>query len=201
MFGLFKKKPAAPPQPAAEPDASLIVPRIKHTNFLVALQAYIKKEDDAPVTQPLVADLLVTYAFDMLDSFRMVCMRDAKRLGLSIEELHAAAVENLKQQLGNIGREGEPPVMRMVVGNNLDACAMLVDEIWQTLADKIPPEILIGVPTRDVLLVSSTESGPEGIQKLREAVAAARTGSDTHWLTEHLLVRQTDKWEVYNDVA
>jgi uncharacterized protein YtpQ (UPF0354 family) len=198
MFGFFKKKPAVT---TPEPDASLIVPRIKHTNFLVALRDIVKKEDDAPVTEPLVADLLVTYAFDLPQTFQMVCVRDAKRLGLSVEQMRAAAVENLKQQLGNIGREGEPPVMKMVVGNNLEACVILVDEIWQSLADKIPPEMIIGVPTRDVLLVSSTKSGPEGIQQLRDAVKAARTGDNTHWLTDQLLVRRADKWEVYNDAA
>ena len=201
MFGLFKKKPAAPPVTATEPDASLIVPRIKHTNFLVALQSYIKNEDDAPVTQPLVTDLLVTYAFDLPETFKMVCGRDAKRLGLSVEQIHAAAVENLKQQLGNFGYQGEPPVLKMAVGNNLDACVMLVDEFWQSLADTIPPEIVIGAATRDDLFVSTTESGPEGIRQLREAVQAARTGNNTHWLTDQLLVRRGDKWEVYNDAA
>ena len=70
--------------------------------------------------------------------FQVVCLRDVKRLGLSQEWLRAIAVTNLKQRLGNIGREGEPPVMKMVVGNNLEACVLLVDEIWQSLARACP---------------------------------------------------------------
>src|ERR1700722_19265296 len=187
MFGLFKKNPVA-----VEPDASLIVPRIKHTNFLVALRDIVKNEGDAPHTEPFVADLLITYAFDLPETFQMVRVRDVQRLCLSPEQLRATAIANLQQQLGNIGREGEPPVMKMVVGNNLEACVLLVDEIWQSLADKIPPEILVGAPTRDILFVSSTESGKDGIQLLRESVKAARTGDNRHWLTEHLLVRRAD---------
>ena len=66
MFGFFKKKQLP------EPDASQIVPRIKHTNFLQALREMGTGPDDTPVTEPLVADLLVTYAFDLPDMFQMV---------------------------------------------------------------------------------------------------------------------------------
>jgi len=193
MFGLFKKKPEA-----AEPDASLIVPRIKHTNFLVALRDIVKKEDDMPVTEPLVADLLITYAFDLPETFQMVCARDAQRLGLSPEQLRGAAVTNLKKQLGNIGREGEPPLLKMVVGNNLEACLLLVDGIWQSLATKIPPEIVVGVPTRDVLLVTTSASTKGGLQLLRDAVREAHGRESTHALSLQLLARRGDKWEVFD---
>jgi uncharacterized protein YtpQ (UPF0354 family) len=193
MFGLFKKKPEA-----LEPDSSLIVPRIKHTNFLVALRDIVKKEDNAPVAEPLVADLLVTYAFDLPDMFQMVCARDVRRLGLSPEQLRATAVNNLQKQLGNIGREGEPPLLKMVVGNNLEACLLLIDGIWQSLASKIPPEIVVGVPTRDVLLVTSSASTKGGLQLLRDAVKEAHGRETTHALTLQLLVRRGDRWEVFD---
>jgi uncharacterized protein YtpQ (UPF0354 family) len=197
MFGLFKKKPAAVTQPE---DPSLIVPRIKHTNFLGAVRERIKNEDDLPATEPFAADLLVTYAFDLPESFQMVRVRDVKRLGLTPEQLRATAVANLKQQLGQIGRAGEPPLMTMVVGNNLEACMLLVDDFWQSLSDQIPPEIVVGVPTRDILMVTSSDS-PTGIKLLREAVAEARTGDNTHWLSEQLLVWRANKWEVFHDAA
>jgi uncharacterized protein YtpQ (UPF0354 family) len=193
MFGLFKKKPGA-----VQPDSSLIVPRIKHTNFLVALREIVKDEDDMPVTEPLVADLLVTYAFDLPETFQMVCRRDVQRLGLSSEQLRNVAVTNLRKQLGNIGREGEPPLLKMVVGNNLEACLLLVDGIWEALAGKIPPEIVVGVPTRDILLVTTTASTKGGLQMLRDAVNEARAKETTHGLTQHLLVRRGNKWEVFN---
>lgn len=196
MLGLFKKKPAVVNQPK---DPSLIVPRIKHTNFLVYARDNTKNEDDLPPTEPLVADLIITYAFDLPEMFTMARMRDIRELGLSSEQLRAIAVTNLKQQLRNIGRQGDPPVMRMVTGNGLEACVLLLDDFWQSLSGKIPPEIIVGVPTRDVLFVSSTRAGKEGIRQLREAVRQARTGDNTHWLTEHLLVRRADKWEVFDE--
>lgn len=194
MFGLFKKKPKIVEQPN---DPSLIVPRIKHTNFLVVVRDIVKDEDDIPATEPFVADLLITYAFDLPETFQMARNRDIRQLGLSQEQLRTTAITNLKRQLGNIGREGEPPLLKVVTGNNLEACVLLVDEFWQMLATKIPPEIVVGVPTRDVLLVTTSASTKGGLQMLRDAVKAARTGDDTHWLTERLLVRRADKWEVF----
>jgi len=200
MFGLFKKKAevAVVKQPL---DPSLIVPRIKHTNFLAILRDKIKNEDSMPATEPLVADLLVTYAFDLPETFQMVRVMDVRQMGLSPEQLRATAIANLKRQLGNIGRAGEPPLLKVVTGNNLEACVLLVDDFWAGLAGKIPPEIVVGVPTRDVLLVTTSGSTKGGIQMLREAVKEAQTGDNTHWLTKHLLVRRADKWEVFDAAA
>jgi hypothetical protein len=107
-------------------------------------------------------------------------------------------VANLKAQLGNVGREGDPPLCRMVVGNNLEACLLLVDDLWQSLADKIPPELVVGVPTRDVLFVTTTASTKGGVQLLREAVKEAHGRETTHALTQQLLVRRGNKWEVFD---
>lgn len=196
MFNLFKKKPEVARQLN---DPSCIVPRIKHTNFLAAVSQRVKNEDDMPVTEPLVADLILTYAFDLPEMFAMLQMRHLKQLSLSPEQLRATAVNNLKQRLGKTGRVGDPPVMKMVTGDGLEACMLLVDDFWQSLAGKIPPEILVGVPTRDVLFVSSTHAGGSGIQQLRNAIKEARTGDNTHWLTDQLLVRRADKWEVFTE--
>ena len=198
MFGLFKKKPEAAATAVRQPlDPSLIVPRIKHTNFLAILRDKIKNEDSLPATEPLVADLLVTYAFDLPESFQMVRVADVRQMGLSPEQLRATAIANLKAQLGNIGRAGEPPLLKVVTGNNLEACVLLVDDFWAGLAGKIPPEVVVGVPTRDVLLITTSASAKGGIQMLREAINGAQTGDNTHWLTKHLLVRRADKWEIF----
>ncbi|MBI3878277.1 MAG: DUF1444 family protein [Verrucomicrobia bacterium] len=200
MLGLFKKKPEVTvvKQPL---DPSLIVPRIKHTNFLAIARDKIKNEDSLPATEPLVADLLVTYAFDLPETFQMVRVMDVRQMGLSQEQLRTTAVANLKRQIGDFRYTGNPPLLKMAVGNDLNACVLLVDEFWAGLAGKIPPEIVVGVPTRDVLLVTTSSSTKGGVQMLRDAVKEAQTGDNTHWLTKHLLVRRADKWEVFDAAA
>lgn len=194
MFGRPKKKPAIVEQPR---DTALIVPRIKHIDFLPAIRERSKNEDDLPVTEPLVADLLVTYAFDLPETFQMVRKRDVREISLSSEQLRAIAIANLKRQVGDFGYRGDPPLVQAVTGNDLEACVLLLDDFWQMLADQIPPEIVVGVPTRDALFVT-TSAWTNGLQLLREVVKEARNGEKTHWLTEHLLVRRNDHWEVYD---
>src|SRR5215469_6564528 len=167
MFGLFKKKLPVVEQPR---DTSIIVPRIKHTNFLTVIRERIKDEDDMPVTAPLVADLLVTYAFDLPETFQMVRNRDVRDLNLSPEQLRAAAVANLKREVGDFGYQGDPPLVRVVTGNDLEACVLLLDDFWKMLAGKVPPEIVVGAPTRDVLLVTTSAWAKGDHQMLRDAI-------------------------------
>jgi hypothetical protein len=68
MFGFGKSKKTYVP---AEPDRSTLVPRIKTPEFLAALRQMQIPADQMPYTEPLVADLLVAYAFDLPDSFQM----------------------------------------------------------------------------------------------------------------------------------
>lgn len=195
MFGLSKKKPA---EVAQQGGALTVVPRIKHTNFVTTLRSIVKNEDDLPVTEPLVGDLLVTYAFEQSGAFKMLCRHHLQRLGWSQEELRANAEANLRKHFGEVQWAGELPVLQMIVGNDLEACVLLLDEVWEDLVDSVPSEILVGIPTRNVLLIGSTESGEKGIAKLHESVEAARTGSNTHWLTDNLLVRREGRWEVFD---
>ena len=103
MFGLFKKKAAA------KPTASQIVTRIKHKNFLAAVASTGMPAADKPYTEPLVGDLLVTYAFDLPETFQMVRKGDAAELGLAPQQLRETAVANLMSRVGEGGYQGDPP--------------------------------------------------------------------------------------------
>src|SRR5438046_4794913 len=106
MFGLFKRKIAN-----SGPDPATLVPRIKHKNFLAALSAMKIPPQDLPVTEPLVGDLLITYAFDLPSAFMMCPVREMSRMGLSLAQLRARAVANLRPQAANVQLGGKPPVL------------------------------------------------------------------------------------------
>ena len=70
MFGILKKNtPAQAQGPALRADQ--LQPRIKHLNFLKALQAAGVPPAQQPSHMPLCGELIVTYAFDLPDSFMM----------------------------------------------------------------------------------------------------------------------------------
>ncbi len=195
MFGLFKKKAVA------KPTASQVVPRIKHRNFLAAVASTGMPEDDRPYTEPLVGDLLVTYAFDLPEMFQMVRNRDLAELKLEPSRLREAAVANLKSRVGQGGYQGDPPVLRVVLGNNFDACALLYDDLWAMLGQKIPPEIVVGVPHRDVVLLTTTASAKGGLERLRTMVADIHAKDEVHGLTRDLFVWRQNRWEVFEKAS
>lgn len=70
MFGLFKKNAPAQSAPTAL-GADQLQPRIKHLNFLKALQAAGVPPDEQSSHAPLCGELIVTYTFDLPDSLMM----------------------------------------------------------------------------------------------------------------------------------
>jgi len=179
------------------PTADCIVPRIKNHHFLAALRERGVPEDQMPVTRPLVADLLVTFAFDLPDSFQMVSEADVSERGLTKEKLWELAVDNLRKRMPQIGRQGDPPLMQVVTGENLEACVLLLDEFWRNLASQIPGKVVVSVPHRDVVLVTSSKS-EAGLKQIRETTAEVFGQDDVHSLSTTLLSWMGENWEVFD---
>jgi uncharacterized protein YtpQ (UPF0354 family) len=197
MFGLFSKKarPAAP-----SPQADAIVPRVKHEAFLDAIRGIGQEDPNSiPVTRPFVADLLITYAFDLPDSFIMVSERDRKRLHLSMEQLHDTAMTNLRRTLPPVQLVGSESFTRIAVGNHLEGCLLLIDRVWKKVQPMVNGQIVVAAPTRDVMLFTGSDN-PAGIEMMRQFSASAAEHEPTHNLTQELLVRVDGAWLPMSDV-
>ena len=82
-----EKTPAQSAPPALRADQ--LQPRIKHLNFLKALQAAGVPPDQQPSHAPLCGELIVTYAFDLPDSLMMATLGLVESAGVSAAELAA----------------------------------------------------------------------------------------------------------------
>ncbi len=175
MFGLFGKK---------TPSTESIVPRIKHTNFLAALKPIAAKDPGSmPVTEPLVADLLITYALDLPGAFKMFSEREFEKSGLTREQLRATAIANLRKQFPRPKLSTKGPLVSLAVGNNLDACLLLIDSVWKHVAANMPVtgNVVVSVPNRDLVLCTGSDS-EEGIAKLRQLAKVHRAKEPVHGL-------------------
>lgn len=194
MFKLFKKKTVE-----SLGDSSCIVPRIKHTNMLAALSEKKIPADQLPITEPLVADLVVSYAFELPEAFQLVTQADLQRLGMTKNDLRPIALKNLRRQLTNIKTEGQgSPVYMLTAGGDLGACLLLIDEVWDDLAGQIPGELVIVVPSRGIVLVTSSE-WPEGLALMREITIDSRGIETTHRLSEIFLLRRQGTWVIFDE--
>ncbi len=200
MFNLFKKKsnPAT-----AEPDTSYIVPRLKTPAFLEALKGMNIPADQLPATQAFVGELIISYAFDLPSMFQMVMGHDVERLGLSAEQLHSVAMENLRTQLRaaeiQMGEIAElPGVFQLGIGENLEACTLLDTKFWQRVgSDFLQGEVVVVAPHRDIVLFARSDS-KDGIEALRIAAKnILEEPEDNHGLSPQLMIFKNDQWELY----
>src|SRR5215813_9059719 len=193
MFNLFGKKKHE------EPDRSLIVPRIKNIDMLAFAREKGMPEKDWPITQPLAADLLIAYAFDLPGVFQMLRQADLKRLNLKPDELKAIAVENLRPRLGKMKTESQgTPVYMLTTGDDLGACLLLFDDLWEDFVSRLPGETVVAVPSRRIVLQTSTE-WPGALDLLRELVADVWERYPTDRLSDELLVRRRGSWTGFHE--
>jgi uncharacterized protein YtpQ (UPF0354 family) len=147
-----------------------------------------------PIHRPLVEDLLVMYAFDLPEHFAFLNQREASELNLSPLELHDLAINNLLCRLENIEIQqmNDLPVFCLQIGENLDASLLLLQDIRDTVAENVPGEIVAAVPSRDVFLVTGSDS-MEGIAAIQAVIEDVWANAD-HLLSRQLWVWKDEQW-------
>jgi len=182
-------------------DASRIVPVIRRqaprSDDVIVLAPEFR-----PISENLVGELLVMYAFDLPGHFEYASGHSCSILGLDPESLRKLSVRNLTRL------RSKPEILRpsgavnmLRLDGDLEASLLLVDHLWPQIASAIAGEVVVGVPSRDVLAVSGT-GVTGGIEMLRRAVERAwkRAHNPKLMLTPSLLVRRADSWQVFDRV-
>ena len=197
MFGLFKKKaPAQPALPALRADQ--LQPRIKHINFLRALQAAGMPPDQQPSHAPLCGELIVTYAFDLPDSFMMATPKLVEGAGVSSAELPGIARANLERALPQPQFFAKDGCNVAVTGDDLEATLLLVDGLWGSMEAQVRGNILVSAPRRDRILMCDS-ADPSAVATLRQqAQQFFDEQNDPHRLSTQLMVRRGDAWALFD---
>ena len=144
-----------------------VVPRL-YVNLPKGVPADVTLADeDAPVDRYLVADLVVMYAFDVGTHYEIVSNRDLKRLGISKEELHDRAIQNLRALKLEVRAHQGARVMMLTAGGNYEATLLLLPEVWGSVAQMVAGQVVASVPARDVLYVTG-DATPENLSELRQ---------------------------------
>jgi uncharacterized protein YtpQ (UPF0354 family) len=199
VFGFLKKKRSE------AGTLEQVLPRIKHLNFLAATAEFSDKPSDRPVTTPLVADLIIAYAFDLPHAFQFVMQHDLDRLGVTVDAVRQRALTNLIGHMPPVelvGDEEEPSVFALQCGDHLEACMLLVPEYWEAAAANLPTgKLVVAGPTRDLVMLTSSES-ISGLEILREVIRQAGELEDRrHNLSKSLLNWKQGRWTEYCDPA
>ena len=176
--------------------AEQVVPRIHHQSALPEGELF---------RQPLVGDLMVGYS----DGSQLLTRTQLAELGLTDEALLELAVSNLSNRLTTLtgqvvsgarfGLEEEGPVFTSLkVGQDLEACLLLLPHVWDELAARGTGELVVGVPGRDRIMFTSSDNivGQMAMRKLMEA-AYEHAGAQA--LSQELFVWRNASWQVFSE--
>jgi uncharacterized protein YtpQ (UPF0354 family) len=140
-------------------------------------------------------DLVVGYTAGPPYGDTLVTWDDLDRYALSRRELRREAAATLDELLDTVRIHGQPPAL-MVDFKGLESSLLLADAFWDSLEDSVPGELVIGVPARDVVIITGSQSRT-GIEKARRAVDRVFFAGGPHLLMQDLLVRRDGDWELY----
>lgn len=154
--------------------------------------------DELPLDE-FLGNLAVGYTVGPPFGERVVTWADLDRFALSHRALRREAVTTLHESLARVRLHGRPPAF-MLSFDGLESSVLLAGEFWDSIADSVPGELVVGVPARDVVIVTGSQSRG-GLEKARRAVDRVFFAGDQHLLTRHLLVRYQGAWDVFRPMA
>ena len=172
----------------APPKREDIVPMIKDS-------VYLEQWGERLVREHLAGDIWVVYGLDLPTSMKTIGESVLQELGLKPHELRPLACENLRRILPEIQHHGTRPWYLITAGGDYVASILLLDEIWENWEESIDGDIVVAVPSRDVLLVTGSRS-KEGLQAVRQKARHIEQTGD-HVISQTLLRRTAGKWKVF----
>lgn len=186
---------AAKNNPGTSPDKKSIVPLVKDEQYLNFGRN--KQSGDLPfMNEHLAGDLWIIYAVDMPDAIESLSKENVQKLGLDVSALRPLAIENLRRILPPIKKHGDGPMFMLTAGADYVASLILLDDLWIELKGSVEGDIVVAVPSRDVLLYTSSESS-EGIARMRSTIDKIMQSGG--YLVSHMMLRLTpDGWKAFS---
>ena len=113
--------------------------------------------------------------------------------------LRRSAFEHLEVLSSRAEFHGQPPAL-MLSFEGLESSLLLASDFWTRLQGAVPGDVVVGVPARDVVVVTGSQSVP-GLEKARRCVERVFMAGGDNPLTQNLLVRRGGTWEPFDRPA
>jgi uncharacterized protein YtpQ (UPF0354 family) len=168
-----------------------IVPVVKDRGWLKHVGG--SKANSKQVIEDLNGDLVVVYAEDGPQNIRYFSADDLEKAGVQRPALRELAIANLRRILPPPEAVKGPQISMMTAGQDYVSSLLLLDEIWNADNLAVDGDIVIAIPTRDVLLFTGSKN-KDGVKKLRELAKKAHADGP-YSLTDRLFVYRGGKFE------
>jgi uncharacterized protein YtpQ (UPF0354 family) len=167
---------------------------------------------DAPIREPFVGDIYVSYVLDFTDRYEYVAPRRCAELGLAPESLREQGTANLRTRRAGLAmdwsagakavsirfRDDDPGERAVRPGRAtlaLDASLVLDDDLMDKLSQDVEGDLVVAMPARDVLMASGT-AHQDGLAELRRTVQRVWATGEDRLISRDLLVRRRSEWAV-----
>jgi len=178
-----------------------IIPIIKDAGYIdeIAITLNQNNKTNEPVSlvyEKYNSKLVIIYAEDIENGISYFTLDRFKESGINRDSLYSIALKNLDKILPAIQRNGENGYYMLTAGGNYETSLILLNDIWSKQNVPVEGDIIIAIPTRDLLLVTGSKND-EGIKKLK-SVAKEAWESGPYQLTPDLFLWNGKKFEPYN---
>ncbi|MBY0262588.1 MAG: DUF1444 family protein [Phycisphaerales bacterium] len=140
----------------------------------------------------LNGELVVVYGVDRDSSVSYPSWAEITAAGISRDEVDRLAIENLRQRLGPITVRGGDGLMMVTAGGVYESSLLLLEDFWDAGRLGIKGEIVVAVPSRDILVIADG-ARPDSVRRLRE-IAENTVGSGSYPLVPTAFVRRDGKF-------
>jgi hypothetical protein len=151
--------------------------------------------DEPPVTQPLVNGLAVAYGMDNDRTISYLTREKFTSWNISMDELHAAALENLLHRSQTISAhaaqddDGRFYLILFQTMDGYDASRILLPNLHEKLRENLGSPFAAAIPNRDILLCFRNDE--ETVEKLQPQIELDY-GQMPHQVTDRILLVTAD---------
>ncbi len=136
-----------------------IFPVIKDKLYVQQVEEMFKKANKKGLIYEKLNDTLyVLYAFDTPKAIQFMTEADLDDIDVMKSELRELSKSNLKKSIPELKLEGDPASLAMLVADGTyEASFILFEKIWTKEKFPVKGDIVIYIPTRDVVLITGSE--------------------------------------------
>ena len=140
--------------------------------------------------------LYVLYAFDTPKAIRFMTTGDLVKLGLEKDELLELSKANLRRSVPDLRSQGNPETLSILLADGTyEASFMLIDGLWTKEQFPVKGDIVVYVPTRDLVLITGSDD-KESLMKVHEIVYDP-SNQWSHMISNEGFVRKDNQWHVF----
>ena len=178
-----------------------IIPIIKDAGYIdemaITLNQNNKTNEPASLVYEKYNDkLVIVYAEDGENGIAYFTSDRFKESGLNKDSLFILAAKNLDSVLPKIEILGDNGYYMITAGGNYEASLILLTDIWTKENIQVNGDIIITIPTRDLLLVTGSKDH-DAIKKMK-LVAKEAWETGPYQLIPDLFYWNGKKFELYN---